>query len=235
MSRKKRAVTRPSAAVLVALVAVLAWSGVAEAGNVYRIKTAPSPSNGEPILGGGSWIVNKPSGYYLGRAMPGTEFNVVDTTPKNWHFGRALDPAVNMCGWVQPGSMGTRVGSAADSCSQATREYLRHRRNFGRDFNAGSHKMGTGSPVTSRSCSFFYNYFHGTNFRDGANGGHWANKAPGMLTAGTGKRNDDKADVLYRFTTLDRKAVVVRDPKLGWGFVAASCVDRPGRTFNDND
>ncbi|MFD1052054.1 hypothetical protein ACFQ1S_44035 [Kibdelosporangium lantanae] len=41
------------------------------AGEVHQIKTAPSPSTGEPIAGGGSWIVNKPSGYYVGRAMPG--------------------------------------------------------------------------------------------------------------------------------------------------------------------
>lgn len=64
----------------------------------------------------------------------------------------------------------------------------------------------------------------GTNFDGGANGGHWADPAG---TAG--------ARVAYRFTTLDGRAAVVRDPALGWGFVPITCVNRPASLFNDND
>lgn len=205
------------------LVAVLAAPLLAVAGNVYLIKTANSPSTGTPIQGGGSWIVNKPSGYYLGRSMVNTKFDVVSTTGANWHYGRAID-TVNMCGWVMPGSMGTFQYATSDSCSAATQDMLSHRMNLGKDYNAAAHAAGDGSNVwASTSCPFYYNYFYGTDFT--SNGGHWANFA-GYTSAGY---------VYYRFTTRDGGAVVARDPNLGWGFAQASCVGRPTTVYNDND
>jgi hypothetical protein len=219
MRRRRIAATAPGAAVLAAVL-----GGVpAYAGHVHGIMTAPSPSTGAPIAGGGSWIVNKPSGYYLGRAMPGDSFDDEVTTGDNWHYGRAIT-GVNMCGWVMPGSMGGARGDVADSCSAATREALSHRRTVGRDYSARAHKATDGTPVPAdTSCRLFYNYFYGTDFT--ANGGHWANPAAGPTSA----------TVRYRFTTNDGAAVVVRDPVQGWGFLPTGCVTRPGQLFNDND
>jgi hypothetical protein len=159
--------------------------------------------------------------------MVGSRFNVVPGHGGAWHYGRAID-TVNMCGWIMPGSLGTQQGREADSCSTATLDFIKHRRNIGKDFNAKAHvaQTGTSVPATnSPSCIFHYNYFHETNFAGGANAGHWANPA-GQMSAGT---------VLYRFTTLDGGAVEARDPNHGWGFAPASCVGRPRRFFNDDD
>jgi hypothetical protein len=40
---------------------------------------------------------------------------------------------------------------------------------------------------------------------------------------------------MYRFTTRDGQAAVVRDPALGWGFLPLGCVTRPTALYNDND
>lgn len=211
---------RATASVMLAAAVTVTGIGAAQAGTEHRVKTAPSPSVGTPIEGGGSWIVNKPSGYYLGRAVKGSTFDNEANSGNNWHYGRAGGP--NMCGWVMPGSLGATTGRPSDSCSAATEERIKHRLNFGRDFNAKAHKAETGSSVPANGCTMYYNYFRGTDFASG--GGHWANRA-----GSTG------ASVLYRFTTRDGKAAVVRDPTLGWGFVDASCVGRPERVHNDND
>ncbi|GAA3453430.1 hypothetical protein [Dactylosporangium matsuzakiense] len=204
-------------------VAVLAGAQAAYAGHTHAIQTAPSPSTGQPIAGGGSWIVNKPSGYYIGRAMPADTFDNEVTTTGNWHYGRAVT-GVNMCGWVLPGSLGADRGDVADSCSAATREALSHRRTVGRDYNAAAHEATDGSAAPAVSgCTLYYNYFHGSDFA--ANGGHWANPAAGGIGA----------TVRYRFTTNDGAAAIVRDDVQGWGFVPIGCVTRPARLFNDND
>ncbi len=214
---------RPTRLFAAATAVLLAAVAPAHAGNIWVIKTAPSPSTGTPILGGGSWIVNKPSGYYIGRAMVGSQFDVVETTAANWHYGRAIT-TVNMCGWLMPGSMDRRVGSQPDSCSAATKEVLKHRRNIGKDFNARRHLAADGTMVSTKgSCEVYYNYFYGTDFA-GNNGGHWAD--PAGIAA---------SSVAYRFTTLDGGAAVVRDPFLGWGFVSTSCIDRPANLHNDDD
>jgi hypothetical protein len=204
--------------------AALVLAAPAYAGNIWVIKTAPSPSTGQPIVGGGSWIVNKPSGYYIGRAMVGTKFDVVSTTSSNWHYGRAID-TVNMCGWVMPGSMNYQVGSQADSCSATSGVVLdmAHRLYIGKDFNAPAHDATDGTSIPAGSCAFYYNYFYGSNFS--SNGGHWNNYA-GNTSAGY---------VMYRFTTRDGGARVVRDPNLGWGFVPSWCVGTTSTVYNDND
>jgi len=192
-----------------------------DAGHVHTIQTADSPSNGKPIRGGGTWIVNKPSGYYLGRTMAGETFDDEETSPKNWHFGRAEN--INMCGWALPGSMGAKVNDVADSCSNTTKEQLKHRTHVGKDYNEAAHATGDGTAVAANSnCTLYFNYFNGTDFP--SNGGHWANPA-----------GASSASVMYRFTTRDGGAVVVRDPTLGWGFLATSCVTRLAKLHNDDD
>jgi hypothetical protein len=219
-----RAVRRGLRAAFVVAAASLMLASPAYAGNIWTIQTAPSPSTGQPIEGGGSWIVNKPSGYYLGRAMVGTRFDVVYTSSSNWHYGRAIEN-VNMCGWVMPGSMNSKVGSQADSCSATggVRDQIVHRLTIGRDFNAAAHEATTGTRVPAGSCPFYYNYFYGSDFT--SNGGHWANFA-GYTSAGY---------VLYRFTSRDRGAREVRDPNFGWGWVPSSCVGTSSPVYNDND
>ncbi|GAA5196494.1 hypothetical protein GCM10023322_65530 [Rugosimonospora acidiphila] len=222
-ARERGRVLRRAAVVLAGCAAaVLGAVTPAQAGHVHAIQTANSPSDGAPIAGGGSWIVNKPSGYYLGRLMPGDRFDDEVTSSANWHYGRAQG-AVNMCGWVMPGSMGAALGDTADSCSSTTESTLSHRRTFGRDYNAAAHQAGDGTAVPANpACELYYNYFYGTDF--GSNGGHWATPAG---TVGS--------TVRYRFTTNDGAAVVVRDPVLGWGFLPIGCVQRPATLYNDND
>jgi hypothetical protein len=215
---------RPLAAAILGAIVALTAAVPAEAGNIWVIKTAPSPSTGLPITGGGSWIVNKPSGYYIGRAVVGSWFDVVETTSANWHYGRAIS-TVNMCGWVMPGSMDYKIGSQNDNCSASTKDMLSHRQNIGRDYNAPAHEATDGTWVaTSGACPLYYNYFYGTSFAGGANGGHWNTYAGTAATS-----------VAYRFTTLDGAAAVVRDPYLGWGFTPTSCTGRPAYVYNDGD
>lgn len=128
-----------------------------------------------------------------------------------------------MCGWAMPGSMGSFVGSVADSCSTATEDTLSHRLTVGRDYNAPAHATGDGtaSPADP-ACTLYDNYFYGTDFT--SNGGHWADAA-----------GNASGTVMYRFTTRDGQAAVVRDPVLGWGFLPIGCVTRPAALYNDND
>lgn len=119
--------------------------------------------------------------------------------------------------------MGAKVKDQADTCSATTKETLTHRKNFGKDYNAAAHEAGDGTAVAANTgCTLHYNYFHGTDFPN--NGGHWANAAGAA-----------SATVHYRFTTRDNGAAVVRDPALGWGFLAANCVTKPATIYNDDD
>lgn len=217
---------RPAAAAAIALAAagtaLIVGTGAAQAGSVHHIQTADSPSTGQPVTGGGSWIVNKPSGYYLGRAVVGASFDDEATSSANWHYGRAIT-GVNMCGWVMPGSMGASAGTTADSCSASTQAQLTHRSYIGRDYNAPAHATDHGTTVPANpACTVYYNYFYGTDFT--ANGGHWADPAG---SAGS--------TVGYRFTTRDGQAVVISDPVHGWGFLPIGCVSRPTALYNDDD
>lgn len=211
-------------AVLALTAAATGQAGTAEAGTLHSVITAPSPSTGAPIAGGGSWIVNKPSGYYLGRELAGGHFDNEANSSGNWHYGRAVT-GINMCGWAMPGSLGANLGTVADSCSMATQATLSHRLNVGRDYNSPAHQATDGSPVPAHTgCTLYFNYFSGTSFAGGANGGHWANPA-----------GAPQSSVQYRFTTLDGQAAVVRDTMLGWGFLPIGCVQRPANLYNDND
>jgi hypothetical protein len=212
-----------------------------EAARVYPIATGKTPTNGKPIQGGGSWLVNAPSRYYVGRINEGELFAQQRQTRKDWSWGRSRN-GNQLCAWTVPGSIrGKSTGSVPDSCSERTRRRLAHRRSIGKDFNAYSGKTArrkhlrliqTGTAVTTNApqpswghgCFLYYNYFKGNDFVDGHNGGHWADRKGQIGT-----------QVLYRFTTLDGKAAVVRDPTWGWGFVDIRCVNRPAHLWNDDD
>jgi hypothetical protein len=208
----------------VAAAAVLAGP-VAHAGMGHRVTTGISPTTGAPVRGGGTWIVNKPSGYYIGRIMPGGRFDKQSASASAlWHYGRALN-RTKLCGYAMPRSIGAELGRRPDTCSEATRARLVHRRGFGGDFNARAHGATDGTKVPARRCTLFYNYFRGNRFARGANAGHLADKG-GKTT---------KGHVFYRFTTLDGHAAVVRDPVRGWGFVPVGCIDRPPPEHLHND
>lgn len=192
---------------------------------VYRIKTGLSPTKGTPIQGDGSWIVNKHSGYYIGRVMTGGQFDVSynSRSKKIWHYGRARG-TTELCGWVLPESLAQKLNTKSDSCPAASRNGpIKHRRTFGKDFNAKASAKETGAPVkVLLRCKFYYNYFSG-NFQ----GGHWQNLVGELLP---------DTEVLYRYTTLDGKAAVVKHSSYGWGFVRdATSVGRPPTVYNDND
>ncbi|MGB9377404.1 MAG: hypothetical protein WCB04_07825 [Mycobacteriales bacterium] len=216
--------TKPMVTLSYALAAVLVLFAPihAQAGQGHSIQTANSPSTGAPIAGGGTWIVNRADAYYIGRLLPGSTFDNEYTDGNNWHYGRAY-ANINMCGWAMPGSMGASTGALADSCSDAVKSQLSHRRYVGRDYNAPAHAAvdGTGVPANT-ACGLYYNYFYGTDFT--SNYGHPADFAGSL--SGT---------VYYRFTTNDGAMVVVRDPVLGWGFASISCVQRPAQLYNDDD
>jgi hypothetical protein len=204
-------------------------------GIIYHVKTAKSPTKGTFIEGLGSWIVNRHSGYYLGRVEVYDLFEVVYETKskKVWYYGRSYG-VLRIRGFIMPGSLGGKYKTIADTCSPESRHNLeRNRLKFGHDFNAPSSvsqvQVGgpikqTGTPVkVNTDCNLDYNYFIGESFR----GGRFRSKhRPPPMTAGT--------QVLYRYTTWDDKAVVIHHPVHGWGFAPASCIDRPSKVFNDN-
>lgn len=211
-------------AVGVAAFAVLAGP-FAHAGMSHRVITGISPSTGAPVRGGGTWVVNKPSGYYIGRIMPGGRFDRQSASAsQRWHYGRALN-GTKLCGYTMPRSMGAKLGRRPDTCSEATRARIVHRLGFGMDFNAPAHRATDGTKVPAKRCTLYYNYFRGNDYAWGANAGYPADKG-GKTASGY---------VYYRFTTLDGRAAVVRDPFRGWGFVPLGCVRLPEKLYNDDD
>jgi hypothetical protein len=195
-------------------------------GIIHHIKTAKSPTKGTFIQGGGSWIVNRHSGYYLGRVEAGDLFEVVYETKskKVWYYGRSYG-LLRIRGFIMPESLDKKYKKIADTCSPESRHNIeKNRLKFGHEFNAPAHISETGTPVkVNTDCSLDYNYFIGSSFRSG----QFRSKRGSMpMTADT--------VVLYRFTTWDDKAVVIKHPYHGWGFAPASCIDRPSPLFNDN-
>jgi hypothetical protein len=218
--------TRFDKRALVAAAFVLAVGPAQATNDKHPVQNAPAPSTGVPIVGGGSYIQNKPNGYYIGRAMAGTHFGhawSASTTTGNHHWGRAIH-TVNMCGWVVPGSLSPAFEAWGNNCSQATADFLRCRRTIGRDFNGASH-VGPypGTWIGAGNCPHYKNYYYGTDFP--YNGGNWKDYS-GQTTAG---------GVYYRYTTPDGGARVVFDNNHGWGFVPSTCLGTSSPVYNDND
>jgi len=197
-------------------------------GIVYHIKTGKSPTSDYKtyIKGGGSWIVNRHSGYYIGRVEVNDLFEVVYETKskKKWYYGRSYG-LLKIRGFILPESLGKKYKEVADTCSPESRHTIdNNRRKFGKDFNAPAHFKETGTPVKVKTdCQLFYNYFIGRSFY----GGNFRSKTGPMEV----KHN---TYVSYRFTTLDGIAAVIKHPIHGWGFALASSIERPLQVFNDN-
>lgn len=217
-------------AVLTALTAALTMlPGSAEAAvNRFEIQAnSPKPAacNNHGTVPAGTWLQNKPCGYFIGTAMSGSAFDVHDTTPSDYHYGHNYG-GNNLCAWIPPGALSSSPsGTAEESCSAATRERISHRRSFGSDFNAGAHDETDGSPVSvDPACGggAFLNFYNSSDY----NGGSLRDPA-----------GAPSAEVQYRFTTNGPDpAVVVRDANLGWVFMDRDCVtDWRGVSFNNED
>ncbi|WP_030186782.1 hypothetical protein [Streptomyces sp. NRRL S-813] len=221
-----RARTGTVLTVAVALVGLLPTTSQANV-NRYTVQAnSPKPAvcNNSGTIPPGTWLQNKPCGYWVGTAMAGSSFDVHQTNPSNYHYGRSLGNN-NICAWIPPGALGSSpTASVAESCSDATKDTMSHRRTLGHDFNAAAHDATDGTPITvNPACTAYYNYYTTSTYADGSLRDPAGN--PGST-------------VMYRYTTNgSNPAVVVRDSVIGWIFLSRSCVtDWRGITFyNDND
>ncbi len=219
-----------SAAVLTALATALTLlpQSAQAAVNRYQIQPdSPKPAacDNHGTIPAGTWLQNKPCGYFIGTAMAGSAFDVHETTPSDYHYGRNYG-ANNLCAWIPPAALsGSPSGSADPSCGAETRERISHRKSFGLDFNAGAHDATDGSPISvDPACAggAYYNYYNKSDYSDGAL------RDPAGTPSG---------EVSYRFTTRgSNPAMVVRDTNLGWVFMDRDCVtDWRGLSFNNED
>lgn len=178
--------------------------------------------NSGPIPNG-TWLQNKPCGYYIGRAMAGSSFDNHANSDAGFHYGRTHGNN-NFCAWVPPGALADEATEVADSCGSEIREALAHRLTFGKDFNAAP-GANDGSPAgVDPGCPAYYNYFTSSDFTAGS----LHDEAVGTLGTDV---------VIYRYTTLDGGAMVVRhpNPDIGWVFVPRSCFKEPqGWVFNND-
>ncbi|MDC3988685.1 hypothetical protein [Polyangium jinanense] len=198
----------------------------ASAVNRYKIKpNSPKPEvcDNHGTIPHGTWLQNKPCGYFIGTAIAESSFDVHLTTDSNYHYGRSHGNN-NLCAWIPPGALVGSAESVPASCSDATRERFSHRRSFGYDFNARPHEATTGTPISvNPSCGAFLNYYTSSTYDTGV----LRDPAPGTPSA----------EVRYRFTTNGAKpAIVVLDDNLGWVFMDRGCVtDWRGIPFNSED
>jgi hypothetical protein len=222
----RRLLTYALAALGATVLTVASGGGAANAVNRYTI-TANSPKpavcGNSGTIPAGTWLQNKPCGYFVGTARAGSSYDVHETTPSNYHYGRNYGNN-NFCAWIPPGALSgpTATGLGA-SCGAQVRENLLHRRTFGYDFNAAAHAATDGSPIdVNPACTAYYNYFTSSYFTSGTL----------HDPAGT-----PQSRVYYRYTANGGTAMVVRDPGLGWVFLSRSCVTNwNGVVFhNDND
>jgi hypothetical protein len=217
-----------TAAALVAMAAVPVFlPSTAEAVNRYTIQpNSPKPEvcDNHGTIPAGTWLQNKPCGYFVGTAMAGSSFDVHQTTANGYHYGRSHGDN-GICAWIPPGALSDSPSATAPaSCSAATEERIGHRRTFGRDFNAEAHNATDGSPISvDPGCGAFHNYYTSSAYDTGTLHDPAGTPVP---------------EVRYRFTTNGTNpAIVVRDADLGWVFMDRDCVtDWRSITFqNDND
>jgi len=214
------------AVLAVAAAMITATAGLAAAVNRYTIiANAPKPlvCNNSGTIPAGTWLQNKPCGYFVGIARAGTSYDVHETTSNNYHYGRNHGNN-NFCAWIPPGALSgpTATGLAA-SCGSAVRENLLHRRTFGFNFNAAAHAETDGSPISVHTgCPAYYNYFNSSTFTSGS------------LHDPAGQ---PQSVVRYRYTANGGGAIAIRDNDLGWVLLGSGCVTNwNGLTFhNDND
>jgi hypothetical protein len=182
--------------------------------HLYEIRAAykPPPNSG-PVEGGGTWIANKPNGYYMGFAKEGSHFELAFTSRRGWHFGRIIY-TVNLCGWIVPDAIHLKhpVHKVKPTCSASDRYLFWDRSTFGEEFNHGPGGEGDGTKVeVTDTCSFYRNYFHGNHLHPHKSG----------LVTHLHRQSLEHSKVHYRFSTKTGNAAVARVAMagLGWGFI----------------
>ncbi|MFD1275562.1 hypothetical protein ACFQ51_40110 [Streptomyces kaempferi] len=139
--RARAAITLAAAAALVGLLPTSSQANV----NRYTVQpNSPKPTvcNNSGTIPASTWIQNKVCGYWVGTAMASSSFDVHQTAASNYHYGRSLG-GNNICGWIPPGALGSSpTASVAESCSDATKDNISHRRTIGYNFNAAARGNG---------------------------------------------------------------------------------------------
>lgn len=212
---------RVAAVVAGGVLAALAFGPLQNAGadvNRYVVQpNSPKPEvcNNHGTVPPGTWLQNKPCGYWIGTAVAGSSFDVHQTNPSGYHYGRSHGNN-NICAWIPPGALSSEpTGTAPASCGEATKDRIVHRMAIGRDFNAPPHQATDGSPITvDPNCGggAYANYYTSSDYDTGA------------LRDPVGVPS---AEVRYRFTTYgENPAIVIRDPNpaIGWAFMDRDCV-----------
>ncbi|WP_027344632.1 hypothetical protein [Hamadaea tsunoensis] len=110
-------------AVLIAAVLTVGAAAAHPAWAVNRhtiIANAPKPAaacGNTGTIPAGTWLQNKPCGYFVGIARAGTSFGVHETTASGYHYGRNYG-SNNFCAWIPPGAVSgpTATGLSAREC-----------------------------------------------------------------------------------------------------------------------
>jgi len=199
-----------------------------------------------PKAGGGNYLQNKMSGYYLGRLFVGESFWSQRTTT-DWrldkrtgrrfnnlyHYGYAGGES-RFCATIGPPAdqrdyrdYFTNPRPRAQRCPSfssrgvGSDRWLRDRDHIGKAFNCPDGKATGPAQTTIRArTGLFYNLRWSNDYRGGKSRDRAIDRATGMpliLQPGT--------LVQYRFMTRDSSKAVVYVPTYGWGFVSASKVD----------
>lgn len=213
---------------VVALVIPLFGSAAGADVNRYTIiANSPKPTvcNNSGTIPEGTWLQNKPCGYFIGTALAGSSFDVHQTNPSNYHYGRNYGNN-NLCAWIPPGALSGPIGTAPASCSEPTKDALLHRRSFGYQFNV--EPFGDGYPITvNTACWGFRNYYNSSSY----SGGVLRDLTSGPISS----------VVRYRYTAYGSDSTygavfVARDPVHGWLFIPTYCiVDATGLQLTNAD
>lgn len=194
--------------------------------------------NEVPIHGGGMYLQNKVSGYYLGRLFGdvtlgspnGEHFDSQRYTSYNgstYHYGYSVGQ-IGTCMWVGPPSGTMMTGylqfpsavtgrcPASGSTAVGSVNWLQSRSNIGTTFNCpDGAAQGPGLTTTSATAGLYYNIAWTSSY----SGGGALSNPRGAITVGPNTR------VEYRFSTRDGNKAVVYLPGYGWGFMLASKVN----------
>lgn len=164
---------RVAAVVTTGVCAVLAFGPLPNAGadvNRYVVQAnSPKPEVCENFgtVPHGTWMQNKPCGYWVGTAIAGSSFDVHSTTESDYHYGRSHDN--NICGWIPPGASSSEAtGTAPESCGEDIANRIVHRMSIGHDVNAPPHEATDGTTIgVNPSCTAYANYFTSSDYDTG--------------------------------------------------------------------
>jgi hypothetical protein len=185
-------------------------------------------TNNVSSAGGGVYLQNTTSGYYMGRLFVGQHFDAqrkeIDERFNNaYYFGYAVG-RIGGCMWIGPpasernfnpfnGSPTSTVDDRCPASGPGSSDWLRDRDNIGTSFNCPEHQAtGPQLTTTNDAAGFYYSIDWNSDYSGGS-----AIDPPVNIGPGTA--------VLYRFSTRNHDKAVVYLPGYGWGFILASKVN----------